>query len=187
MKYSEKKAAQVAAYFIHREGGPIKVLKLMKLMYLAERESLHQYGEPMIGDALVSMPHGPVMSTTLDHMNDFIESEQGGWDDWISDRENHCVSLKVDENPVDNLLELSEADIDIIDAIYNDFGAMSSYEIRDYTHNHCPEWEDPNDSSSPIPYDRLLKNVGYTPEAAEEIKQRINEQTKLDNMLSLAS
>jgi uncharacterized phage-associated protein len=186
MEYNEKIAAQVAAYFIHCEGGAIKILKLMKLMYLTERESLHRYGVPMMGDTLVSMQHGPVMSITLDHMNDCIDSKEGGWNDWISDRANHCVSLKTEEDPTDNLLELSDADIEVMESIYGEFGSMTAFQIRDYTHSHCGEWEDPNYSSSPIPYDRLLKNVGYSPEVAEEIKQKINDQSRLDNLLSFA-
>jgi len=185
MRYNEKIAAQVAAYFIHCENGPIKILKLMKLMYLAERESLQRYGVPMMGDRLVSMQHGPVMSITYDHMNDCIESEPGGWNDWISDRANHCVSLKQEDSTIDSLLELSEADIAVITDVYKKVGHMNAFQLRDYTHDECGEWEDPNFSSSDIPYVRLLKNVGYSHEAAEQIKQQIIEQSRLDNMLSL--
>jgi len=62
---------------------------------------------------------------------------------------------------------------------------MNAFQLRDYTHDECGEWEDPNFSSSDIPYVRLLKNVGYSHEAAEQIKQQIIEQSRLDNMLSL--
>lgn len=186
MKYNEKKAAQVAAYFIHHLGGRIEVLKLMKLMYLAERESLARYGEPITGDKLVSMKHGPVLSITLDHMNDFIDSGEGGWNDWISDRENHFLALNnSEENILESLLELSDADIDILSHVFKKYGKMSAYEIRDYTHEHCDEWEDPNDSSAPIPYGRILKYVGYTSESATNISQRIDEQHKLDKILSI--
>jgi len=184
MKYSEKKAAQVAAYFIYHAGGRIEILKLMKLMYLAERESLRLYGEPLTGDSLVSMHHGPVLSITLDHINNFIDSEQGGWNDWISDRENRSLALKKDGNLIDLLLELSDADIGVLDSIYNQFGQMSAYEIRDYTHEHCSEWENPHYSSAPIPYTRVLKSVGHSAEAATEIDQRIKEQRKLDNLFA---
>ena len=185
MRYNEKIAAQVAAYFIHLEGGSLNIMKLIKLMYLAERESLEQYGEPMIGDTLASMPHGPVVSITLDHINAFIQSEEGGWDDWITDRSNHNVSLKTEGDPTDRLLELSEADLNIINITYAKFGYMNQYQIRDYTHDHCGEWENPEGSSSSIPYDRLLKNVGYSPEIASQISQQINEQSELDNLLSI--
>jgi hypothetical protein len=42
----------------------LPVIKLIKLMYLAERLSLQRYGEPLTGDRLVSMPDGPVLSMT---------------------------------------------------------------------------------------------------------------------------
>lgn len=66
--FDERKAAQMAAYFLMRAAGSLQVLKLMKLMYLAERLSFQQYGEGIVGDRLVSMPHGPVMSLTYSHM-----------------------------------------------------------------------------------------------------------------------
>lgn len=186
MKYSEKKAAQVAAFFILHSGGRIEILKLMKLMYLAERESLARYGEPITGDRLVSMNHGPVLSITYDHMNNCIESEQDGWNDWISDRENHFLGLNKECKSEDELLELSDADIDILKHVYKQFSHMSAFGIRDYTHDNCPEWEDPNYSSSPIPYTRVLKHVGFSQEIAAELHQRINEQQKLDKLFNHA-
>ncbi len=38
--FNERKAAQAAAYLLHKAGGKLPLLKLMKLMYLAERLSL---------------------------------------------------------------------------------------------------------------------------------------------------
>ena len=64
--FNEKKAAQAAAYFLFRAATPLSVLKLTKLLYLAERRSFERFGEPMIGENPVSMPHGPVLSTTYD-------------------------------------------------------------------------------------------------------------------------
>ncbi len=184
MRYNEKIAAQVAAYFIYREGGLLNTMKLIKLMYLAERESLQQFGEPMMGDNLVSMPHGPVMSITLDHINGFIPSDDNGWDNWISDKADHFVSLKTDGDPTNNLLELSDSDFDVLNIVLDKFGSMDQYQLRDYTHNHCGEWEDPDGSVSTIPYNRLLKNVGYTPDAAIEINKRIEDQRSLNDILS---
>ncbi len=40
--FNEKKAAQAAAYFLLRAGGRLDVLKLMKLLYLAERRSFEK-------------------------------------------------------------------------------------------------------------------------------------------------
>ena len=48
--FNERRTAQVAAYLLHRAGGRLPLLKFMKLMYLAERESLRVFGEPICGD-----------------------------------------------------------------------------------------------------------------------------------------
>ena len=62
--YNERRTAEAAAYLLHRAGGTLPALKLMNLLYLAERLSLKRYGEPLTGDRLVSMPHGPVLVNT---------------------------------------------------------------------------------------------------------------------------
>ena len=68
--FKEVKTAQVAAFFLAKAPGHrMPHLKLMKLLYLADRESMRETGYPMSWDRLVSMPHGPVLSTTLNLIN----------------------------------------------------------------------------------------------------------------------
>ena len=187
MRYSEQKAAQVAAFFLAKAGGLLEILKLMKLMYLAERRSLAVYGEPMTGDRLCSMPHGPVLSETLDHINNFIESEPGGWESWISDREDRKLALRDPGDPISKLLLLSEADLEILEQTWDEFGQMTGPQLRKYTHDHCGEWEDPNGSPIPIPYARLFKCVGYDPETSNELETRIKRQRRIDLAFAQAS
>jgi uncharacterized phage-associated protein len=73
VEFNRRKAAQVAAFFARAEGGRINVLKLVKLIYLADREFVLRHGEPMLDDRWVSMPHGPVNSGTYD----MIQGMQG--------------------------------------------------------------------------------------------------------------
>ena len=63
--FNERKAAQAAAWFLRQQGGRMPHLKLVKLMYLADRQSLDEHGFPITGVLAVSMPHGPVLSMTL--------------------------------------------------------------------------------------------------------------------------
>lgn len=187
MAYSEKRAAQTAAFFISRAGGTIEILKLMKLMYLAERESLARYGEPITGDVLVSMKHGPVLSKTLDHINGFIDSEDGGWESWISARAGHQLGLQPAHDPTDQLAQLSDADTGILDFIWDKFGKYSKYQLRDITHKICTEWEDPGETSQLIPYSRILNCVGHQPEVVDELRQRMRDEEELDKVFSSAT
>lgn len=181
--YSEKKAAQVAACFLFFARGRLPVLKLTKLLYLAERRSYEKYGEPIIGDKLVSMEHGPVLSKTLNKINGLSPSVEGGWDTWIADREGHDVALadaSVIRSPEEDLLELSDADLEIIKETWDQFGHLGKYQIRDYTHDCCPEWEDPNGSSYPIKLDRLFTALKYSPEQAEALAARLDSQDAIN-------
>lgn len=152
--YKERKAAQVAAFFASKSGGKINVLKLAKLLYLAERESMQRFDEPMFFDRLVSMEHGPVTSISLNHVNGLLESEH--WDEFVSDRSGHFVGL-VEGQTEDDFDQLSRADKRILNDLWEKFGEMDRYQIVDWTHKNCPEWEDPNGSSNPIRHDRIFK------------------------------
>jgi uncharacterized phage-associated protein len=177
-------AAQVAAFFIYKAGGKLTILKLIKLMYLAERLSLERYGEPITGDRLVSMPHGPALSITLNHINGFIESSPGGWDEWISDRENKEVSLtnpSMIESPEASLLALSDTDLEVLNEIWDRFGRLSTTDLYDYAHSSAiPEWVDPNGSSHPITYQELFRALGFSREKSEELIDKLEEQEQID-------
>src|SRR5262249_47985983 len=62
------KAVQVIAYLASRLGGVEKV-KLLKLLYIADREHFLKHGYPITGDRQFAMPWGPVPSACLDALN----------------------------------------------------------------------------------------------------------------------
>ena len=64
--FREEKVAQMAAYLLQKRGGRMAYIKLMKLLYLADREYMISYGDSMSGDRAVSMKNGPVLSQTYD-------------------------------------------------------------------------------------------------------------------------
>lgn len=184
MQYSEKRAAQIAAFFIFKGGGRMEILKLIKLMYFAERESFRRYGESMTGDIYFSLDHGPILSKTLDHINNLVDSEPGGWESWIQDREDHFVSLKRAGDPTENLDLLSDADLEVLDVTWKQFGGYTAGQLRTKSHEICEEWEDPNGSRLPISIFRILKCVGYSdPEVIKELMERIDSQRAMESFL----
>lgn len=182
--FNEHKSAQIAAWFLDQSNGQMPHLKLMKLMYLAERESMRRYGFPMTGDRFVSMPHGPVLSYTLSHIDGYMKSCEGGWDSWISDKANHQVALahRVD---VEDLDELSPADIEVLQNTWQEFGWMDQWQIRDYTHDpdNVPEWQDPHGSSEPIPYRRVFEALGFRSDVAKAMVCEIEAQDSIERSL----
>ncbi len=165
------KAAQIEAWFAHKESGKINILKLMKLMYLAERKYIECYKMPMLMDKYVSMKHGPVLSETYDLAKGEVESTE--WDEWIEDIANYSCRAKKGSDSED-YDALSRADLDVLQAVWDEFGRFNRWELRDKTHDRaiCPEWEYPGETSKEIPMTRLLHrmNIENSDEVADEIE-----------------
>ncbi len=156
--FNVRKAAQVAAFFALRQGGQIHVLKLTKLIYLSDRAFMRQYDVPITGDKLVSMDHGPVNSLIYNYINGTAESPE--WDAFMADRAQHMVAISENGITEEVLDELSDAEVRVLEEVWREFGHMDRFEIRDWTHKNCPEWDDPHGSSTPIKYAHVFKFLG---------------------------
>ena len=157
----------------------MNTLKLMKLLYLAERESLRRYGTSMTGDHVVSMDHGMVLSKTLDLARETaIDAHRGGWYAMIARHGEHDLELAQDSHP-DELDELSQADLDILESVWQEFGHMSQWEIRDHVHT-LPEWKDPHGTSTPVHPKDLFKFLGYSENEAEELSKQREKEEMID-------
>ena len=73
----------------------MNIMKLVKLVYLLDRLSIQRRGLPVVGGAYFSMRNGPVTSEMLDLVNagSLWGVAQCDWERFISDRQNHEVSL----------------------------------------------------------------------------------------------
>jgi len=162
MSYDPRKAAQTIAYFAIKNGrNPLHVVKAVKLVYLADRESISRFGFPIQDETRVSMKHGPVNSTTYSFINGEYDATTCGWADFLSDRSGHRVGLAKSDLTEDDLDELSEAEIQVLDAVWERFGNMNVWSLRDWTHepDNIPEWEDPGNSSLEIPLERIMHSL----------------------------
>lgn len=179
--FDERKATQMAAYFLHKNGGRMNLLKLIKLMYLADRESLNECGFAISGNHYYSLDHGPVLSETLDLMRGSEQSDY--WDQWISERDGHFLSLRNKDPEPDDFGRLSPADCDIMDRIWRKFGSWGHWRIRDYTHKHCPEWQDPQGSSIPIKEQSIFEALGVPKDQARQLAAHIDDQRHFHKIL----
>jgi uncharacterized phage-associated protein len=181
MSYEPKKAAQLIAYLIMKAGGDsLNILKAVKLVYLVDRQSIRRFGFPILDEKRCSMPHGPVNSVTYEYMNGMYDPDEAGWSEFLRDRENHNIALaKADLSP-DDLDELSDADVQCADAVWQEFGHMTQWELRDWTHDprNIPEWEDPNGGSTVIPLQRILNAVGV--QNAEDFVKEVEGMRRVD-------
>lgn len=170
------KASQMTALFLLKAGGPLSRVRMMKLLYFADRESLKRYGESITGDAPYSMPQGPVLTTTYDLMKG--EKRSPEWEKRLRDVYHVELREGVTEESLD---DLSQADVEIIDEVWDRFGGMDEEELVAYVHG-LPEWTDPAGSSLPIDFRTLLKAVGIPDDEAEVLAAHAGERAALESL-----
>jgi uncharacterized phage-associated protein len=175
VKFREDKATQAAALFLKLRGGSMSHLKLIKLLYIAEREALLRWRRPITFDSYVSLDHGPVLSQTLNLMHGETRTE-GIWNKTITAPTNHEVSLIQDPGTE----KLSEAEEALIVEIFGKYGRMNRWDIRDFTHTF-PEWEDPEGSSIPIEYRDILEGANMSPLEIKSIIAEIENIALMDS------
>lgn len=187
LELNEIKVSQIAGYILFKEQGrSMQILKLMKLLYFVDRLSLERYEEPISFDNMVAMPHGMVLSQTYDLFSGSSRSISGGWDEWISDKDNHAVSLKKDIVNIDEFYELSAIDIELVDEVYSKYGHYDGFELADIHHNenHCPEWSNPNGSSIQISYEDIFIAMGKDKNTIKIAIKKINEQQSIQKIFN---
>ena len=175
----EEATAQAAALFLLKAGGPMPHLKLMKLLYIADRESYRRCGSPITGDEMVSMPHGPVLSRTLDLMKGAAPSAPNGWSSYVCRVNQHAVTLAHGVTEETFLGKLSRGDHWVIDGVWERYGGMDQWELRDLTHTF-PEWEDPRGSSRPIERYTLFKALGMTDKQAQSLVEQCEDDDAME-------
>lgn len=163
--FNPEKAANIVAYFILKSGeNSMRHLKIMKLLYLAEREYLNEYDSLMLDDDYFSMKNGPMLSKTYDLMKRTPCQE---WDNLLSRINDNHISLK-GTSTQSKLIYLSKANIKILDRVFELYGNKTAEELIEFTHDNCPEWQETNSRIS-IDIVDVLKALGKPSEIAESI------------------
>lgn len=180
MSYDAKKGAQVVAYLASKAPNKtLNVVKALKLVYLADRASLERSNKPLLREERVCMNNGPVNSTTYDYIKGTQKSAE--WSAYITPLCDNKISVCGDINEWD---ELSRANIECLDAVWEKFGAMDEWELVEWTHNsdNIPEWQDPEGSTIPITLERILESLGR--KEAKEIAETIRSFEARDEMIA---
>ena len=161
-----EKLIQVCNYLVKKTDFSLNYTKLIKLLYLADRESLRLSLQTITGDSYTSMDSGPVLSKLYDLIKGKgSEKNQNLWDSRFTKNGYDLVAM-TDRIPQS---ELSAFEIKILDEIYEKFKDTDFNGMIKYCHNNCPEWKNPNGSSISIKPKEILKSIGKSPEEIEWI------------------
>lgn len=164
--FDEAKATQVVSCILKLRGNRMNYLKLIKLLYLVDREALSRWGVSVTTDKHVSMDHGPVVSRIYNLIVEDIPKPQ--WAEFISPPFGDYEVALVKDASTD---ALSKAEEELIHEVYEKYGHWNRWDLVKYVHTF-PEWKNPQGSSTPIHIRDILKALG---ESEEEIKATLRE------------
>jgi uncharacterized phage-associated protein len=169
------KTLQAAGVLIRAERATgMNYMRLLKLLYIADRESLRECGRPITGDRTVAMKRGPVLSGTLN----LIKGEHGEshlWQDFFEKQDYRVQLLK---NP--DISELSKFEIRLLQRIADKYRLFDEWDLVEETHTFS-EWEKnyQANTSTNIPVADILEGVGRNADK-DAILEQLEERRKID-------
>jgi hypothetical protein len=172
-----EKLIQSCAYVLRKYDHHLNYTKLIKLLYLSDKEALRDSIQTISGDSYVSMKNGPVLTTLFDLIKGSAEDKdaQSLWNARFCRDGYDLVSLS-DRIPNG---ELSRYEKEVIDKTDSRFHDKTYSEMIQYVHRSdvCPEWRDPGRGAVPIQFEDVLRSIGC---ANDEIDWIIEENETFD-------
>lgn len=179
LRFNERRATEAAARILKLRGGRMSYLKLIKLLYLLDREALLRWGRPVTTDRYVSMDNGPVVSRIYGLIRE--EPAPGTdsiWRQYISPPSNYEVVLTTEPETE----ELSRAEEALIEEIFSKYGKLSRWDLVNLSHD-LPEWQDPNGSALPIQYRDILRAGNKTESEIAAVESELEALAVAEAML----
>lgn len=167
--FNPKKSVQAGAFLLNCNGGDMDKYLWIKMLYLADRESLARWEEPITGDSPASMPYGPILSTIYDLTKGDCPDLREHWDKFISDADVETNRIFLKENPGTD--ELSKAELGILESVFNKYRNYTWNQMKDFCHE-LPEYEDVGRGSKRISFERILSALGRNETEIQEVETR---------------
>lgn len=181
MRFNQAKATQAAARLLRLRGGRMSYIKLIKLLYFADREALLLWGRPITTDVYVSMDNGPVVSQIYNLIREEDKpGSRGAWRQYISQSKDFDVELLSENPPCD---ELSRAEENLLDKIFEKYGHLNRWDLVKLSHD-LPEWQDPHGSAFPIEYSDILRAEKKTIAEIFALEQELHSLAAAQDLVS---
>lgn len=139
--------------------GSMDLIRLLKLLYIADRESLKDTGFSITRDDVYAMKHGPILSETYDGLR--IKSMSRFADQWKDYIVREGAGVKLNKYP--GKAKLSQYEVDTLKKVTMRFYSTDTWHLIEYTHSF-PEWRKFNEpgTSTLIPLKSILQALRFT-------------------------
>ncbi|MGA2032059.1 MAG: Panacea domain-containing protein [Thermoguttaceae bacterium] len=180
-RFSTQKTIQAVGVLLRLARGRMGRLRLLKLLYIADRDSLREFRRPIIGCRTVAMKNGPLHSEVFN----LIKGEHMQEPAWSEHIHGDGCEVTLEKDP--GVSELSAAEVRTLTQTFEKYATTDEWDLVEITHGF-PEWSEnyPDkaaDTSRTIPFRDLIRAVGL---AAEEqaILQEAQEEFEVSQMLA---
>lgn len=151
--FDQEKSVEALLYLANRVKDPTK-MSILKLLYFADKTSLEKYARFITGDRYSAMKFGPVASNVYNLMKlDNRQLESLGFR-LEGDRSYKLVPLRDADTR-----QLSQTDIECLDAIIEVYGQRPAWDLSAQTHQDpawSKNWRQNGSESVPIPLEDIL-------------------------------
>ncbi len=143
--FDRQKSIQAVAWLLKtRPNYQDNYMRLLKVLYMADRESIQETGSPITGDAFVAMRHGTMLSRLLNlskHAPGHLDqnADHTEWRQYISLVSKHDIRLRHDPGRG----ALCDYEIDKLNEVAIRYEGFDQWDMRDITHK-LPEYHDPH-------------------------------------------
>jgi len=171
------KVIQASAVLLKEHGQQMSRLRLLKLLYMADRESIRQTGHPITLTTPVAMDNGPLSSEVYD----FIKSEHAESEKWSRYFNNKGIYVRMLADP--GVQELSRFEIQTLkriaaehEDIDDDLLVEKCHKFQEWIKNAVPG------SSKKIPFADIMDAVDFPQAERAESLSELDEIVKLEKM-----
>ncbi|MEL6406053.1 MAG: Panacea domain-containing protein [Chloroflexota bacterium] len=152
-EFNAEKAREAILYLAKRTKKSPTYMRIVKLMYLADKTSLEQYGRFISGDTYYAMQHGPVPTHSFNMLKEEDTNDNG-----FEVVTNKYPTIIAHRDA--NIDYLSESDTLCLDQILESFDKFPTFYLRDITHDEAWEatWKENGEAGSrEIPLERIAE------------------------------
>jgi uncharacterized phage-associated protein len=180
LRFNFEKSLQAAGVLLHLEEGRMPYLRLLKLLYIADREMLASTASPITGDRGYAMKYGPVLS----HLYNLIKGSGPRFEDWDRHIRTQGYAVKLADDPGRG--KLSRGEIEKLVEVSERYRNKDQWELSDLTHDF-PEWKShwPDEAESgsfPIPWEEMLTAQGEDAETIQTVEEEERARNYIDGL-----
>lgn len=179
--FDERKATEAAAELLRLNGGRMSYLRLVKLMYLADRKCLVETGLPITGDLMYSLRRGPILSEVLD-LAESRTPVDSVWGRVVAPVGPYHLKL-LPHSPGGSL---SRYQREVLKAVWNECKDMKTPVLLRHLHDVLPEWDNPGGSRKAILPEEILRDENWQASDIEDLASDVAAASSMKRLLATA-